>query len=125
MPRDDFLALDFFPRVLRLDFPRADEAEDFDFFLPLFFALRVLPRFFELVAAFLREVLAARFAGFGAFLATALAAFFTGAAILSDPARRPTAAPITPPITAPTGPATLPTTAPAAAPAASFEMGGI
>jgi hypothetical protein len=115
------------PRVeLAFDLPRADEADDLAFF-PLFFFPPFAPPVFRgfFGVAFLLALLAARLTALGAFFATALTAFFTGAAKLSEPARRPTAAPMTPPITAPTGPTTLPTTAPAAAPAASFEIGGI
>jgi hypothetical protein len=114
--RADFPPLDFFPRALLppLLFPRAFEADDFDFFA-VFFG-----------AAFLLRPFAAAFAGFFAFATTFFTAFFADAAPeLLELAARPTRPPITPPTTVPTGPATLPRTAPVAIPAVCLEIGGI
>jgi len=79
--RLDFLPPDFFfPRVPpAFDLRRADEADDFDFFLPPFFVPLGLLRFFDFYAVFFAAALAAFFSGFGAFFAIALTAFFTGA----------------------------------------------
>jgi hypothetical protein len=113
--------LDFVPRAVPLwpfALPRADAADDFDFFPPFFGA--------RFGAAFLLRPFAAARAGFFAFAATAFTAFLAvDAPEVLAAAARPTMPPITPPTTAPTGPATLPRTAPVAAPAVCFEIGGI